>query len=58
MKQNVIKLEDFIRGFADNVNWKVINQRQTLSENFIRDFADRVDWNWIRNPYIPLDYVK
>ena len=39
--------EDFIREFADRVNWYWISQCQHLSEDFIREFADRVDWNLI-----------
>ena len=39
--------EDFIRKFADKVNWKCISKYQKLSEYFIKEFADIVDWECI-----------
>ena len=36
--------EEFIREFADRVDWQRISIYQRLSEGFIREFADRVDW--------------
>ena len=39
--------EDFIREFADEVDYETISTYQLLSEDFIREFADRVDWDTI-----------
>ena len=39
--------ENFIREFADRVDWDYISIIQHLSEDFIREFADRVDWDYI-----------
>ena len=36
--------EDFIRKFADKVDWYCISEYQHLSEDFIREFADKVNW--------------
>ena len=39
--------EDFIREFADDVDWYWISARQPLSEDFIREFKDKVYWDLI-----------
>ena len=39
--------EDFIREFADKVNWCYISLCQHLSEDFICEFKDRVSWYYI-----------
>ena len=39
--------EDFIRKFADKVDWRTISSHQEISENFIREFQDKVDWREI-----------
>ncbi len=39
--------EDFIRKFADKVDWHSISSHQEISENFIREFQDKVDWKMI-----------
>jgi hypothetical protein len=36
--------EDFIREFADKLNWLHVSRNSRLSENVIRDFKDQVDW--------------
>ena len=33
--------EDFIREFADKVNWNNISEHQALSDEFTREFEDR-----------------
>jgi len=39
--------EEFIREFADYVDWGFLAQRQRLSENLMRDFQDRISFNTI-----------
>ena len=36
--------EDFIREFADRVDWYYVSEYQKLSESFIKEFAGKVDW--------------
>ena len=36
--------EDFIREFADRVNWYYISKDQQLSESFMEEFEDDIDW--------------
>jgi hypothetical protein len=40
---------DFIREFADRVDWRGVSCYQALSDADIREFADKVDWYWICN---------
>jgi hypothetical protein len=39
--------KEFIREFADKVNWNDISTYQKLSEKFIREFADKINWRYI-----------
>ncbi len=39
--------ENFMREFADELNWDSISSYQKLSESFIEEFASRVDWRVI-----------
>ena len=51
--------EDFIREFADKVNWYFISFCQYLSEDFIREFKDKVDWYWIsRYQRLSEDFIR
>ena len=63
--------EDFIREFADKVDWEWLSRYQRLSEDFIREFKDKVDWfyiseyqhlseNFIREfkDYVDWDYIS
>ena len=51
--------EDFIREFADRVDWEWISQYQHLSEGFIREFADRVYWYWIsKYKHLSEDFIR
>jgi len=36
--------EDFIREFADRLDWEQISRKQPLSDKFINEFEDYVDW--------------
>ena len=51
--------EDFIREFADKVNWYYISLYQHLSEDFIREFANRVNWNAVSaNQRLSEDFIR
>lgn len=39
--------EDFIREFANKVDWERRSWNQVLSENFIHEFSDKVTWDLI-----------
>ncbi len=38
---------EFIRRFANHINWTMLCRYQRLSEDCIREFKNRVDWFWI-----------
>ena len=38
---------EFVKEFADELDWGSISEYQKLSESFIEKYADRVDWDWI-----------
>lgn len=40
--------EDFMREYANYVDWFTISCTQTLSESFIEEFIDKVDWDNIK----------
>lgn len=43
---------DFIREFADNLDWCSLSRRQSWTESAIREFADRLHWaTLIRNKH-------
>ena len=42
--------EEFIREFANKVNWNHVFHYQTLSENFIEEFENNIDW-WYVSQY-------
>ena len=51
--------EDFIREFADRVDWEWISIYHQLSESFIREFADRVYWYWIsKYKHLSEDFIR
>lgn len=41
--------EDFIREFADNINWRVLSgsENLVLSDEFLEEFSDKIVWPWI-----------
>jgi hypothetical protein len=39
--------EDFIRKFADKLNWDFVSQYQVLSDDFMREFQESINWNII-----------
>ena len=51
--------EDFIREFANKVNWCYISLCQHLSEDFIREFKDRVSWYYISTfQHLSEDFIR
>ena len=50
--------EDFIREFADRVDWELIYEYQSLSGEFIREFANRVDWNEFERQKLNRDFIQ
>ena len=43
--------EDFIREFADRVNWYHVSHFQRLSESFMEEFEDNLDWWYVSQLY-------
>lgn len=51
--------EDFIREFANEVDWCWISAYQNLSEDFIREFADKVDVFYIsRYQHLSEEFIR
>ena len=41
--------EDFMRQYADYLNWYDLSQHQQMSEEFCKEFLTRVDWRSVLN---------
>ena len=38
--------EEFMREFADKLDWSVISMHQKLSESFLREIRYKIDWRY------------
>jgi len=51
--------EEFIREYADYIDWEQVSMHVTLSEDFIREFQDKVKWGPIcHNQKLSEDFIR
>lgn len=51
--------KEFIKEFADKINWRIFCKEKNLTEDFIREYKDKVDWEMVsRYQKLSEDFIR